>query len=123
MGRDYRAEGKRLYGEQCIWCGTGDEVKYHHMDGDHDHDRRDNWVPLCQECHVQLHKGAPPYTIWFQIGQPVVDALDEYREERGLRSRGEAVARLLEAAGTDLSDETWSLLVNHNASMYRDHDA
>lgn len=122
MGRDYRDEGLRLYGEQCIHCGSGEEVKFHHMDGDHDHDRRDNLVPLCQQCHVQLHKGAPPYTIWFALGQPVIEALDEVREARGLRSRSEVVARLLEEAGADLSDETWSLLAAHNSSMHRDHD-
>lgn len=122
MGRDYRDEGLRLFGKQCIHCGSGEEVKIHHMDGDHDHDRRDNLVPLCQQCHVQLHKGAPPYTVWFALGQPVIEALDEVRESRGLRSRSEVVARLLEETGADLSDETWSLLAAHNSSMYRDHD-
>lgn len=122
MGEDYREEGIRLFGERCIHCGSAEEVKIHHMDGDHDHARRDNYVPLCQSCHVQLHKGAPPYTIWFALGQPVIDALDELRDTRDLRSRSEAVARLLEDAGADLSDETWSRLINHNAAMYRDHE-
>jgi cytochrome c553 len=122
MERDYRDEGLRLYGDRCLHCGAAEDVKIHHMDGDHDNDRRDNLLPLCQACHVQLHKGAPPYTVWFALGQPVIAALDELREVRGLRSRSEVVARLLENAGGDLSDETWSLLAAHNNAMYRSHD-
>jgi cytochrome c553 len=121
MGRDYREEGLRLYGDRCIHCGTAEEVKIHHMDGDHDNDRRDNLVPLCQECHVQLHKGSPPFTVWLALGQPVIESLDELREARGLRSRSEVIARLLqEAEAGDLSDKTWSLLTTHNDTMYRD---
>jgi len=120
---DYREQALDLYGDRCVHCGSGRQVKVHHMDGDHGHDRRDNWVPLCQECHVSLHRGAPPYTIWFALGQPVIQALDELRDERGYRSRSEAVARLLqEAEGGDLSPDTWSLLATHNEAMYRDRD-
>lgn len=116
---EYRDEGKRLFGEQCIHCGSGEEIKYHHMDGDHDNNHRDNWVPLCQDCHVQLHRGAPPYTVWFQLGQPVIQALDELRDARGYRSRSEVIARLLqEAGGGDLSDDTWSMLTTYTGSMY-----
>lgn len=117
-GDDYRSQALELYGERCLHCGSREEVKVHHMDGDHDHDRRDNWVPLCQSCHVALHRGAPPYTVWFALGQPVIQALDELREERGYRDRSETVARLLQEAGADLSTETWSLLATHNDSIY-----
>ena len=114
----YREQAISLYGEQCLHCGSGEQVKVHHMDGDHAHDRADNWVPLCQECHVALHRGAPPYTVWFSLGQPVIQALDELRQARGYRSRSETVARLLAGAGGDLSRETWALLTQHNDSMY-----
>lgn len=125
MGSDgYRRKALSLFGERCIHCGSGERVKVHHMDGDHDHDRRDNWVPLCQECHVALHEGAPPYTVWFALGQPVIAALDELREARGYRDRSETVARLLqETEGGDLSMETWSTLSAHNDTMYRNHDS
>lgn len=113
----YRAKCLRLYGEQCVHCGSTREVKAHHMDGDHDHDRKDNWVPLCQECHVALHRGAPPYTIWFALGQPVIRALDEYRDAHDLRSRSEAVARLL-ADADGLTSETWALLTSHIDRFY-----
>jgi hypothetical protein len=93
------------------------------MDGDHDHSRRDNLIPLCQECHVQLHRGAPPYTVWFSLGQPVIQALDELREARDLRSRSEVIARLIqEGEDGDLSEKTWQLLATHNASMYRNDE-
>lgn len=122
-GDDYRNKALRLFGEQCLQCGSGEQVKVHHMDGDHAHSRRDNLVPLCQECHVQLHRGAPPYTVWFALGQPVITALDELREARGLRSRSEVVAHLLQdAEDGDLSKETWSLLATYNRTMYRDHE-
>lgn len=119
MDNDYREDALEIWGDRCFHCGSGEQVKIHHMDGDHDHDRRDNWVPLCQGCHVQLHRGAPPYQIFFALGQPVIRALDELRDERGYRSRSEAVARLLqEAGGGDLSMEAWSLLATYNESMY-----
>lgn len=121
----YRERALELYGDRCLHCGTGERVKVHHMDGDHDHDRADNWVPLCQGCHVSLHRGAPPYTVWFAIGQPVIEALDELRKARGYRSRSETVARLLEdAGGGDLEADTWALLTTHNNGVYgrRDHD-
>lgn len=123
-GDDYRSKALRLFGERCLHCGSGDEVKVHHMDGDHGHNRRDNLVPLCQECHVQLHRGAPPYTVWFSLGQPVIEALDQLREARGLRSRSEVIARLiLEGEDGDLDRDTWSLLATYADTMYRDHDS
>jgi len=116
---EYRQRALDRYGEECAHCGAGEQVKVHHMDGDHSHDRLDNWIPLCQECHVGLHRGAPPYTIWFAIGRPVVQALDEYRRSGGYRSRSEALARLLtDGAGGELSTETWSLLQTHTEAMY-----
>jgi len=122
-GDDYRSTALRLFGERCLHCGSGEEVKVHHMDGDHDHSRRDNLIPLCQECHVQLHRGAPPYTVWFSLGQPVIQALDELREARGLRSRSEVIARLIqEGEDGDLSENAWQLLATHNASMYRNDE-
>lgn len=122
MTGDYREAALERYGEQCLLCGTGERVKVHHMDGDHSHDRADNWVPLCQDCHLGIHKGAPPYTIWFSLGQPAIQALDELREERGYRSRSETVARLLADQGGDLSMETWSLLQTHNDAVYPRHE-
>lgn len=123
MPDDYRETALKLFGEQCLHCGSSDEVKIHHMDGDHDHDRRDNLVPLCQECHVHLHRGAPPYTVWLALGQPVIAALDELRETRGLRSRSEVIAHAVQEAGAaDLSDDVWSMLTTYNRSMFRDHD-
>lgn len=114
----YRERALELYGERCLHCGSADQVKVHHMDGDHDHDRRDNWVPLCQECHVSLHRGAPPYTIWFALGQPAIEALDELVDECGYRSRSEAVARLLLEAGGDLDSDTWTALSGYVSGLY-----
>lgn len=111
---EYREDTLRRYGERCIVCGSTEQVKVHHQDGDHDNDRRDNRVPLCQGCHVDLHRGAPPYTIWFTLGQPAIRALDELREKRGYADRSETVAKLLEEAGDELSDETEILLTQHN---------
>lgn len=121
MADDYREKALRKYGERCLHCGSREEVKVHHMDGDHDHDRGDNLVPLCQGCHVRLHRGAPPYTVWFALGQPVIQALDALRDARGYRSRSETVARLLkDAEGGDLEYETWSLLATYTETMYRE---
>lgn len=123
MGDDYRSRALELYGEQCWYCGTTQQVKVHHMDGDHANDHRDNWVPLCQDHHLALHRGAPPYTIWFALAQPVIRALDEMRDARGYRSRSEVVARLLEEADDgDLSPETWALLATHNDTVQPAHD-
>lgn len=118
MSKDsYRETALELYGERCFHCGSSEQIKIHHMDGDHDHDRRDNWVPLCQECHVALHRGAPPYQIFFALGQPVIQALDALGDERGYRSRSETVSRLLLEAD-DLPADQWSLVATYVDSIY-----
>lgn len=113
----YRSTALNAYGDRCLHCGSSEDVKVHHMDGDRSNDRRDNWVPLCQSCHTALHRAAPPYTIWLPLGDPVIRAIDRIRREQGYRDRGETISRGLLALCRQhpeaLSYQDWALLSSY----------
>lgn len=69
-------------GEQCIVCGRSPEewleaegddgytrsqedIRLHHVNGDDTDDRVENLIPVCQSCHVHIHRvDRPPYRKW-----------------------------------------------------------
>lgn len=69
-------------GEKCDICGATTNIEVHHIDGNTQNNRLSNLVPLCKECHNEIHAGS--------------------------RSRKEYVAysnKLPESARNDMTDE------------------
>ncbi|WP_089649588.1 HNH endonuclease [Halobacterium hubeiense] len=65
------------WGQECLVCGQSPEewvesetrtqttLSLHHINGDDTDDRVANVIPLCQDCHIHIHKvDEPPYRQW-----------------------------------------------------------
>jgi len=67
------------WGRECVVCSrtpdewletdsgnrVQDKLSLHHVNGDDTDHRVDNLIPLCQSCHVHIHKvDEPPYRKW-----------------------------------------------------------
>jgi hypothetical protein len=67
------------WGHACVVCGrtpeewlatdagtrVQDKLSLHHVNGDDTDDRVENVIPLCQSCHVHIHRvDEPPYRKW-----------------------------------------------------------
>lgn len=67
------------WGRECVVCSrtpdewlntdlgdrTQDKLSFHHVNGDEDDDRVENVIPVCQSCHVHIHRvDEPPYRKW-----------------------------------------------------------
>ncbi|MDL0140103.1 HNH endonuclease, partial [Halobacterium salinarum] len=67
------------WGKACVVCGRRPEewletdfgtrtqanLSFHHVNGDDTDDRVENLIPLCQSCHVHIHRvDEPPYRLW-----------------------------------------------------------
>lgn len=52
--RDYCLDHKT---EQCVVCGSEDNVDVHHIDGDSSNNDLENLVPICRTHHLQIHHG------------------------------------------------------------------
>ncbi|TYT61770.1 HNH endonuclease [Natrialba swarupiae] len=67
------------WGCECVVCGrrpeewldtdlgdrNQDKLSFHHVNGNEDDDRVENVIPVCQSCHVHIHRrDKPPYRKW-----------------------------------------------------------
>lgn len=61
------------YGDVCLLCGRTQEertqpLSLHHLNGDESDTRVGNVVPLCQSCHVNIHRiDEPPYRFFHRL--------------------------------------------------------
>ncbi|MDL0127832.1 HNH endonuclease [Halobacterium salinarum] len=107
------------WGNACVVCGRRpeewldtdlgerrqDKLSFHHVNGDDTDDRIDNIIPLCQSCHVHIHRvDDPPYRMWHrQLPSEHRHAWNAHYEEsyEGPRlTREEAVRRFSDEEGT-----------------------
>jgi len=58
-GRADRIKRYRELGEICALCQKNKTVNLHHKDFDNTNDSINNLIPICKECHYQLHKDRP----------------------------------------------------------------
>ncbi|WP_199237903.1 hypothetical protein [Halorubrum sp. GN12_10-3_MGM] len=76
---EFRQAVRNAWGGACLVCGRSpdgwlnttrgerrqDKLSLHHLNGDDTDDRVTNVIPLCQSCHVHIHKvDEPPYRQW-----------------------------------------------------------
>ncbi len=59
---DYRTKCLSHKPEQCLICGTEENIDVHHKDGDPQNNSLENLVPLCEKHHTGVHKGESPNT-------------------------------------------------------------
>jgi len=79
MSDGFRQAVRDAWGGECLVCGRSPEgwlnttegerrqnkLSLHHINGDDTDDRVANVIPLCQSCHVHVHKvDEPPYRQW-----------------------------------------------------------
>ncbi|QAU13471.1 HNH endonuclease [Halorubrum sp. BOL3-1] len=75
----FRQAVRAAWGGECLVCGRSpegwlnttegarrqDKLSLHHINGDDTDNRVANVIPLCQSCHVHIHKvDEPPYRQW-----------------------------------------------------------
>ena len=72
----FRQAVRDAWGTECLICGRAPEDwvnsdnrplvnSLHHINGDDTDDRVANLIPLCQRCHIHVHKtDATPYRQW-----------------------------------------------------------
>jgi len=51
----YREMCLNAKGEECVICGTGENIQVHHIDGDRSNNDLENLAPLCPSCHGKIH--------------------------------------------------------------------
>ncbi len=79
MTDEFRQAVYDAWGRECLICGRTpegwlqaavgggqqDKLSLHHLNGDDTDDRVANAIPLCQSCHVHIHRvDEPPYRQW-----------------------------------------------------------
>jgi len=79
MTDDFRTAVYDEWGDTCVHCGRSpdgwlnttvgnrrqDKLSLHHVNGDDTDDRIENVIPVCQSCHVHIHRvDEPPYRKW-----------------------------------------------------------
>ena len=61
------------WGDECVvctrrpeeWNRTQNKLSFHHVNGDDTDDRIENLIPVCQSCHIKIHRtDEPPYRKW-----------------------------------------------------------
>ncbi|CAM3014286.1 HNH endonuclease [Halobacterium salinarum] len=72
--RTFREHVFDTHGRECIICDRSPEDGYehsdqdlsvHHVNGDSTDNRPENGIPVCQSCHVHIHRADhPPYRQW-----------------------------------------------------------
>lgn len=58
----YRERCLTEKGEQCIECGSEENILVHHVDGNRDNNDIDNLVPICELCHNEVHQGSDKHS-------------------------------------------------------------
>ncbi len=48
----------KRFTKECVACGFNRIVELHHLDGDKDHNSKENLIPLCPNCHKMIHSYA-----------------------------------------------------------------
>ena len=104
------------WGDACVvctrrpeeWNGAQDKLSFHHVNGDDSDDRIENVIPVCQSCHIHIHRvDEPPYRKWHrQLPIEHRNAWNEYYPEyyEGPRlSREEAERRFGDEGGIPVS--------------------
>lgn len=88
---DYRSKCLDEKGEQCIECGSTEDIEVHHIDADRWNNSLSNLLPLCHSCHQKVHNGHPDMKHWtskLESGPPggkrTDQEIDEAFEEAGL---------------------------------------
>jgi len=79
------------WGDECIvctrrpeeWNGTQEKLSFHHVNGDDTDDRVENLIPVCQSCHIHIHRvDEPPYRKWHrQLPIEHRNAWNQYHHE------------------------------------------
>ncbi|QLH76918.1 HNH endonuclease [Halosimplex rubrum] len=79
MSDDFRVAVYDRWGDECVVCGRSpdswldttagtrrqEKLSLHHINGDETDDRVENVIPVCQSCHVHIHRvDEPPYRKW-----------------------------------------------------------
>ena len=97
MTDEFRQAVYDAWGRECLICGRTpegwlqaavggghqDKLSLHHLNGDDTDDRIANAIPLCQSCHVHIHRvDEPPYRQWHRQ-LPIADrhAWNAHRKE------------------------------------------
>lgn len=57
MRSNYREKAIEQFGERCTFCGETEDVQIHHIDGDRTNDDLSNLLPVCLQCHWDIHNG------------------------------------------------------------------
>jgi hypothetical protein len=116
---DYREKCLAQKINVCNICASDDELHVHHINGDRSDNRLSNLIPLCTDCHQDLHskpdvgeplarlqdklpdsslrfsEGPEPNYVNMRIPKEVRDRLRRYKAEDG-DTYGEAISELLE---------------------------
>ena len=46
---------RKFIGDKCELCGSDSELIVHHIDGNRNNNDKNNFITLCNRCHMQLH--------------------------------------------------------------------
>lgn len=83
----------------CNVCGTSEDLVVHHINGDREDDRLENLVPLCRECHGQVHSTSNP--------EGVVQELQSKLPDTALSFTDAPADNTLLRVSNDLADELY----------------
>jgi len=52
----FKKYSKTLKNKECVLCKSIKQIDLHHKDGNKQNNIQENWVLLCRQCHMRIHK-------------------------------------------------------------------
>ena len=62
----YRTKCFSEHPHECHFCGDEDNLEVHHIDGDRSNNSVDNLIPVCHDCHWDIHSTRETLSEWTQ---------------------------------------------------------
>lgn len=82
----YNKKGLEYYGEECMRCGSTEDLVVHHINTIRDDNNLNNLMVLCRKCHSKLHNETKPgkFVGISSIEKGAIYILKGLKEEFGL---------------------------------------
>lgn len=75
IAKEHREALIGILGEECVNCGSDEDLQIHHIDEDPENNSEDNLEILCRPCHTEEHRHSAVEYPQDEVEQAVADTL------------------------------------------------